>query len=58
MKTKSDCITEGLRVEVIPEFVHEENTPSGVKYLFSYRVDIKNEGDSWAKLMAASLDDY
>jgi ApaG protein len=52
MNTISDCTTEGIRVTVTPEFVQEENNPDGKKFLFSYRVDIKNEGKSWAKLMA------
>ncbi len=52
MNTISDCTSEGIRVTVTPEFVQEENAPDGNKFLFSYRVDIKNEGKLWAKLMA------
>lgn len=52
MNTESNKTTNGIQISVFPDFVQEENTPEGHKYLFSYRVDIKNVGSEWAKLLS------
>ncbi len=48
----SETVTEGIRVEVYPEYIPEESNPEGNKYVFSYRIVITNEGESWAKLLS------
>lgn len=52
MNTKSQEITEGIKVTVNPEFVNFEENRAGKKYIFSYRVEIKNIGSEWAKLLS------
>lgn len=52
MNTESNKTTNGIQISVFPDFVQEENTLEGHKYLFSYRVDIKNVGSEWAKLLS------
>ena len=49
--TSSITITDGIKIWVEPEFVQEENTKDGKKNLFSYRVEISNVGNKWAKLL-------
>ena len=48
----SETITEGIRVEVYPEFIPEQSIPSESKYVFAYKVVITNEGDTRAKLLS------
>lgn len=52
MKTSSITTTEGITIEVYPEFLESESAPQIGKYLWAYRIFIKNEGDSWAKLIS------
>ena len=52
MKTRSEKITDGIRVVVQPEFIQEDETPEGTKYLFSYRVEIRNMSSKWVKLLS------
>ena len=51
MNKKSDCITEGIRIMVDPEYIPGELVSTNGKYLFSYRVRIVNEGDLPAQLI-------
>lgn len=52
MPNKSSItITNGIKIHVQPDFVQEENSNDGKKNLFSYRVEITNEGEEWAKLI-------
>ena len=48
----SETTTEGIRVEVYPEFIPEQSIPSESKYVFAYKVVITNEGDTRAKLLS------
>jgi ApaG protein len=48
----SESTTEGIRVEVYPEFIPEQSIPSENKYVFAYKVVITNEGDTRAKLLS------
>lgn len=52
MNKKSDCVTNGIRVTVDPEYIPGELVSSSGKYLFSYRVRIVNEGDTPAQLIS------
>jgi ApaG protein len=48
----SEAVTEGIRVEVYPEFIPEQSIPEESKFVFAYRVVITNESDKWAKLLS------
>lgn len=48
----SDTITEGIRIQVFPEYISEQSEPDNEQYLFGYKIIISNEGDSWAKLLS------
>jgi ApaG protein len=48
----SETTTEGIRVEVYPEFIPEQSIPSESKFVFAYKVVITNEGDTKAKLLS------
>src|SRR5437899_1864572 len=50
--TGSDSVTEGIRVQVIPEYIPEQSNPELNRFVFAYRVVITNEGDRWAKLLS------
>lgn len=52
MNKKSDCITEGIRITVDPEYIPGELVSTNGKYLFSYRVKIVNEGELPAQLIS------
>ena len=52
MNKNSDCITQGIRVTVDPEYIPGELISANGKYLFSYRVRIANEGDTPAQLIS------
>lgn len=52
MNRFSEEITEGIKVTVHPEFLDIEQSSSGKKYIFSYRVEISNVGSKWAKLLS------
>lgn len=53
MNKGSECITEGIRIQVIPEYI-PPNILKGEegKYYFSYTITIINEGNQWAKLLS------
>jgi ApaG protein len=48
----SEAITQGIKIQVEPEYVPEQSSPELGKYLFAYRVTLTNEGDKWAKLIS------
>lgn len=52
MNKNSDCITQGIRVMVDPEYIPGELVSANGKYLFSYRVRIINEGELPAQLIS------
>ncbi len=51
-QTNSDTTTEGIRVEVLPEYIPEQSLPDQNQFSFSYKIKITNTSDSWAKLVA------
>lgn len=50
--TGSDTITEGIRIQVSPEYVPEQSNPELNRFVYSYRIVITNDGERWAKLLA------
>lgn len=47
----SDCITRGIRVMVVPEFLREQSDADAGRYLFAYRVRITNQSDLIVQVM-------
>ena len=47
----SDASTDGIRIEVVPEYLPEYSYPDEDKYFYGYNIKISNEGDRWAKLL-------
>lgn len=48
----SEAVTEGIKVEVFPEFIPEQSELEENKYTFAYQVIISNDGEKWAKLIS------
>lgn len=48
----SDCITEGIRVQVGATFLPLQSAPELGRYYFAYRVIITNTGDRSARLLS------
>jgi ApaG protein len=48
----SEAVTEGIRVEVYPEFIPEQSIPTENKYVFAYKVVITNESRRRTKLVS------
>jgi ApaG protein len=48
----SEAVTEGIRVEVSPEFIPEQSSPAENKFVFAYKVVITNESTSKVKLLS------
>jgi ApaG protein len=48
----SETTTQGVKIQVEPEYVPEQSSPELHKFLFAYRVTLTNEGDQWAKLIS------
>lgn len=48
----SVAITRGVRVEVRSRYIPERSDPDDSFYLFAYRVQISNEGDSPVQLVS------
>lgn len=51
MNTSSECLTNGILIKVVPEYLEDKSIESGKKHLFSYRVTILNKGTEWVKLI-------
>lgn len=51
MKMSSEAITEGIRVQVSPQYIAEESIPDENEYFFAYTITIENKGNRWAKLL-------
>ena len=45
-------ITQGIRVEVRPEYLPEESDPEARQFIFAYHIEIRNEGETTVQLMA------
>jgi ApaG protein len=48
----SDTITEGIRVRAAATFLRDQSNPSNNKYIFAYKVSIRNEGARRARLLS------
>src|SRR5690242_18059944 len=48
----SDTTTEGIRIQVQPEYVPEQSSPEAFRFSFSYHVTITNESDTKVKLLS------
>ncbi len=48
----SNAVTQGIRVRVKSRFMAEQSQPRANKFVFSYTVEISNEGDVAAQLLA------
>lgn len=52
MNTSSDTLTNGIRVQVYPNYIPKQNTPQDGRNYFAYSVIISNEGDVRVKLLS------
>jgi ApaG protein len=46
----SDTVTQGIRVQAAAQYMPGESDPDGKRFLYVYRIRIKNEGTRRAKL--------
>lgn len=47
----SDTTSDGIRIQVRPEYLAEQSRPEESKYLFAYHVEISNLGEEAVKLL-------
>jgi ApaG protein len=52
MKLSSECITDGIKVQVYPAYSHENSEPENNKYLFSYTITIENLSNKPVRLIS------
>ena len=45
-----EAVTRGIRIRVTPQFLEEESAPAEGRYLWSYTIDIRNEGRDTVQL--------
>jgi ApaG protein len=45
-----EAVTCGIRIRVTPQFLEEESAPAEGRYLWSYTIDIRNEGRETVQL--------
>ena len=45
-----EAVTRGIRIRVTPQFLEEELAPAEGRYLWSYTIDIRNEGRDTVQL--------
>lgn len=45
-------ITQGIQVEVEPEYLAEESSPEASQYVFAYHIRITNKGETEVQLMS------
>jgi ApaG protein len=48
----SEAVTNGIRIIVKSFYISEQSEPTEDHYFFAYRVQIRNEGEQTAQLMA------
>ncbi len=48
----SETLTHAIRVRVAPEYLSDESSPQDRKFLFAYRVTIRNERDEPVRLLS------
>lgn len=44
--------TQGIEVEVVPEYLPEESIPQAQRFVFRYTITIKNSGSTTVQLMS------
>ena len=44
--------TQGIEVEVVPEYLPAESSPEASQFVFSYKITIKNQGDTEVQLIS------
>ncbi|MCI0449846.1 MAG: Co2+/Mg2+ efflux protein ApaG [Chlorobi bacterium] len=52
LSTNSDTVTEGIRVQVFPDYIPEQSNPELNRFTFSYRVIITNQSETKVKLLS------
>jgi len=52
INTGSDTTTNGIRIQVFPEYLQDQSDPDQKQFLFSYRVLITNQGDKSVRLLS------
>jgi ApaG protein len=45
-----EAVTRGIRIRVTPQFLEQESAPEEGRYLWSYTIDIHNEGSDTVQL--------
>ena len=45
-------ITQGIEVEVVPEYLPEESLPEASQFVFAYHITISNKGDTEIQLIS------
>ncbi len=48
----SEVVTDGIFVRVEPAYLPEHSDPDDRRFVFGYRVTIRNDGEAWVKLMS------
>lgn len=48
----SDATTEGIRIQVEPQYLSEYSKPEQSEYFFGYHVKVSNESNRWTKLLS------
>jgi ApaG protein len=48
----SDTTTEGIRIQVFPDYMPEHSSPEQNRFTFSYKVIITNESEAKVKLLS------
>lgn len=51
-QTRSEALTEGVRVRVESFYVSERSNPGKDQYFFAYRISIGNEGETPVRLLS------
>ncbi len=51
-QTNSDTLTEGIRIQVFPDYLPEQSNPDVNRFSFSYKVIITNESEMRIKLVS------
>lgn len=46
-----NSVEDIIAVQVTPEYIAEQSTPEEQRYVFSYHIDIENQGDKTVQLM-------
>ena len=51
-QTSSDTTTEGVRIQVFPDYMPEHSSPEQHRFTFSYKVIITNISEAKVKLLS------